>query len=128
MNHEERKRSPSPVSQISYEAGPNSAPGVKKEVSEEEKQEIKALLSRLSKAEQKMKQAKADIFTDASKRVTKGNILKKKNELLREELQSSQSSKKAGGSVRLSQRRMCITKWSSLYSTSVQLSLSSKSE
>ena len=49
-----------------------------------------------------MKQAKTDIFTDASKRVTKGNIIKKKNELLREELQSSQSKKKGGGvSLRL---------------------------
>lgn len=46
-----------------------------------------------------MKQAKTDIFTDASKRVTKGNIIKKKNELLREELQSSQSNKKSGGNV-----------------------------
>ena len=66
-------------------------------MTQEEKQEIKALLSRLNKAEQKMKQAKTDIFTDASKRVTKGNIIKKKNELLREELQSSQSKKKGGG-------------------------------
>lgn len=44
-----------------------------------------------------MKQAKSDIFIDAKKRVTKGNIIKKKNEMLKDELYQSQSNAKEGG-------------------------------
>ena len=44
-----------------------------------------------------MKQAKSDIFIDAKKRVTKGNIIKKKNDMLKDELYQSQSNSKEGG-------------------------------
>ena len=46
-----------------------------------------------------MKQAKSDIFIDAKKRVTKGNIIKKKNDMLKDELYQSQSNSKEGGGV-----------------------------
>ena len=75
---------------------PNTAPRPKKEVTAEERAEMKSLLSRISQAERKMQQAKNDIFTDAQKRVTKGNIIKKKNDMLREELHSSHSHKNPG--------------------------------